>query len=213
MITLAIPTYRKFDLCQQCVDSALAGSMPPDRVIVVDNSAGQCPPIDGAEIIMGRQPQSVSKAWNDAVQLVAGDWLILANDDTCFGSESIAYMVQRAQEVPHAAVVTAIGFSMYLLRWAAYQAIGPFDEGFHPAYHEDNDYARRIALSGYWIDLNASHEGPTHGGSRTIATYRGHEIRQQQEDFRAGQRRYLAKWGGMPHEERYTVPWNGGPPR
>src|SRR5262245_10494349 len=108
MITLAVPTLNRFDLLVSCVWSALAGTARPDKVIVVDNSGGQCPPIPGAEIVTGRQPQSVARAWNDAAQIAGGDWLIISNDDIQFAPDTIARMVAVAEAEPRAGVVSPI---------------------------------------------------------------------------------------------------------
>lgn len=204
---LAIPTLTRFDLLAQCVASALAGTVPPSRVVVIDNSGGQCPPIAGAEIILGRQPQSVAKAWNDAAQLARGD-LVLSNDDITFAPDTIARMLEVAHEEPRAAIVSPIEgqrFSLFWLRWVAYVDIGPFDEAFEVAYFEDNDWARRSVLAG-WI-LPVAPSAVSHVGSATIAGYRGERAQRQHEAYRANEHYYVRKWGAPPHHERFDRPF------
>lgn len=208
MITLAVPTYRRFDLLTGCVWSALAGAVRPDRVVVVDNSGGACPAIPGAEVVLGRQPQSVAAAWNDAARLAGGDWLILANDDVVFAPDTVAELLRVAQSDPTAGIISPLGgerFALFLLRWAAYQEVGPFDEGFAPAYFEDNDYAWRLRVAGWTLGDAPSHV--RHGGSRTIATYAGDRLEAHHRSHRANEARYVAKWGGMPGDERWRVPY------
>jgi GT2 family glycosyltransferase len=212
MITLAIPTLTQFDRAADCVWSALAGTRPPNRVIVIDNSGGQCPPIPGAEIIIGRQPQSVARAWNDAAALAGGDWLIISNDDLTFAPDAIAELIFIAESNPRAAIVSPIEgqrFACFLLRWAAYQAIGPFDEQFSPAYYEDNDYHRRLLLAG-WDSPIALRARVDHVGSATLRAIPHEEREWRHHDLaRANRKRYIKKWGSIPGDELYETPYGG----
>lgn len=209
MITLAIPTLTRFDLLADCVWSALAGTVKPDRMLIIDNSGGQCPPIPGAEVVPGRQPQSVAKAWNDAVQ-IAGSDLILANDDITFAPDTIALLLSEAAQNDRAGTVSAIAgqrFSLFWLRHAAWEAIGGFDEGFKAAYFEDNHAARLLALAGWKLAVAPSAVG--HVGSATIRSYDHARAMQQHDDFAFNRRRYIRLWGGLPGEEVYTIPYDG----
>ena len=211
MITLAIPTYKRFDLLADCIASARAGTLPPDRVLIIDNSGGQCPPLAGCEIVQGRQPQSVAKAWNDAAALVGSQGhLILTNDDIQFAPDTIAQMVSMAGEMPRAGIVSPIEgqrFSCFLLRYRAYLDTGPFDEQFRMAYFEDNDYAWRLTLNRWQLALAPS--AVTHVGSATLAVLSEDELRQKHAAYAHNEQRFRAKWGGPPHAERYRVPFNG----
>lgn len=211
-ITLAIPTLTQFARAAACVESALAGTRKPDRVLIIDNSAGQCPAIPGAEIIMGRQPQSVAKAWNDSMGLVQ-DTILLCNDDITFGRQTIDHMQDIFYNGDSFAAVGAIPgqlYSCFMLRWPVYQQIGPFDEGFLDGYFEDNDYDKRLALAGYYV-YSIVGSGAAHAGSATIQSFNAGQQVRQHESFRYNERRYIRKWGGKPHHERYTLPFNGVP--
>jgi GT2 family glycosyltransferase len=208
MITLAIPTLRRFDLLTTCVWSALAGTVRPDRVIVIDNSGGRCPAIPGAEIVLGRQPQSVAKAWNDAARLAAGDWLILSNDDVQFAPDTIERMLDVAQANPRAGIVSVLEglrFCLFLLRWEAYQAVGPFDERFAPAYFEDNDYHRRLTLARWESPVAPSAIQHEHSGTMKALSIKERE-QQHHVAFRLCARLYQQKWGGLPGQEQYLEP-------
>lgn len=207
MITLAIPTYKRFDLLPNCVWSALSGTVRPDRVLIIDNSGGQCPEIPGAQIRLGRQPQSVAKAWNDACRLAARDYIILSNDDITFAPDTIARMVTVAREQPRAGIVSPIEgqrFSCFLMRWQAYLDIGGFNEGYLSAYFEDNEAAWMLSQRGWELALAPS--AVQHVGSATIRTYGPERMEQHHQDFRANEARYIARWGGLPHHERFTEP-------
>lgn len=206
-ITLAIPTYRRFDLCTRCVDSALAGDVPPDRVIVIDNSDGMCPPIAGAEMVRGRQPQSVAKAWNDAARAAGRDWLIVSNDDIVFAPDTMRALVHAASENPFAGVVSALDgerFALFLLRMQAWREMGGFDEGYQSAYFEDNHAARLLTMLGWGLELAPS--AVRHEGSATIRSYDAVRLKQHHQEFRANEARYIRTWGGRPGHEVYERP-------
>lgn len=210
MIALCIPTLNRFDLLERCIDSALAGSVPPDYILVVDNSGGDCPPIPGARVVLGRQPQGVAKAWNDAVTQI-GDDCIIANDDILFARDTIALLLDMAERSPRAGIVSAIEgqrFSLFWLRYAAYRDVGPFDEQFSPAYFEDNDYHRRTMLAGWESPIALSAVVHATSSTMQVIPQREREIHHQQ--FRQNRARYIAKWGGPPHEEIYTTPYGAG---
>lgn len=207
MITLAIPTYKRFDLLPSCVESARSGTRPPDRVLIIDNSGGQCPEIPGAQIRLGRQPQSVAKAWNDACRLAARDSIILSNDDITFAPDTITRMVEVAQQQPRAGIVSPIEgqrFSCFLIRWQAYLDIGGFDEGYLSAYFEDNEAAWALAQHGWELALAPSNVG--HVGSATLQLYGPERLEQHHQEFRHNEARYIRRWGGRPHHERFTEP-------
>lgn len=208
MITVAVPTYRRFDLLADCVWSALSGTVRPDRMLIIDNSGGQCPPVPGAEIVMGRQPQSVAKAWNDACRLVARDYIILSNDDITFAPDTIARMIAVAQQQPRDGMVSPIEgqrFSCFLIRWEAYLDIGGFDEQFRMAYFEDNDYAWRLHLARWQLAVAPSTVG--HVGSATIAAMTPDQLTEKHAAYAHNQDYYLRKWGGPPHAEIYSTPF------
>ena len=80
MVTLCFPTLRRFDTLQQAVDSAMAGDLRPDKIVVIDNSQGKCPPIRGAEVIVPKKNLGIAGAWNYCMNHY-DDYIILSNDD------------------------------------------------------------------------------------------------------------------------------------
>lgn len=84
-----------------------------------------------------------------------------------------------------------------------------FDEAFYPAYYEDNDAFRRFTLVG--IEWEHVPVESRHVGSASL------KMNQAFADanavaFRLNTEYYKAKWGGVPHNEQFVVPWNGGRP-
>lgn len=207
-LDLAIPTYRKFDLCAQAVVAARAATPPPARVLVVDNSGGQCPSIPGAEIVMGATPQSVASAWNIAMRVSRAPWVVLMNDDALPPPDVFGALLAAAVADPTAGIVSPVEgqrFMLFLLRRAAWENVGPFDEGFIPAYFEDNDYHRRLTLAGWGSPVVPMHV--EHAESATVRSFTPAEQRRHHGRFAANMARYRAKWGGLPGRETLDRPW------
>lgn len=222
MIALGIPSLNNFDLLQQCVDSALAGDLPPDVVYVTDNSEGKYP--EGWQkryenrVMVHRADRNygVARSWNIMVSIALGRdarWIILSNDDITFAPDTIATLVAVAEGDGRAGIVSPIEgqrFACFLLNPQAYREVGPFDEVFHPAYFEDNDYHRRLTLAGWESPVAPSALG--HVGSATYQAKSPAEQAAHHAMFARNQRKYLAKWGGLPGQERYTEPYDGDAP-
>lgn len=81
-----------------------------------------------------------------------------------------------------------------------------FDEGFMPAYHEDNDYHRRLQLAGFGYKIFGVNVPFLHYGSATLNN--NPRLRETwPAKFAACQTYYLRKWGGMPGSEVYQMPF------
>lgn len=97
-------------------------------------------------------------------------------------------------------------FSAFMINKECWEQIGEFDEGFEPAYFEDNDYHYRIQLaSKKAICLPTAmfyHYGSgTQNQDITKPIVNGVQFE--------GNRFYFnKKWGGVPGQEKYIVPFN-----
>jgi hypothetical protein len=83
-----------------------------------------------------------------------------------------------------------------------------FDEQFIPAYHEDNDYHRRLQLAGFGDKIFSVPIPYLHFGSGTLRNVE-HVNQGWGARFTACQEYYVRKWGGLPGHETYTTPFNG----
>jgi GT2 family glycosyltransferase len=94
-------------------------------------------------------------------------------------------------------------FSAFMLDRACWKAVGEFDELFHPAYYEDNDYHYRMQLAG----LVAVTYPPAlffHWGSATQLEALGRPL----TDSANQHANYVRKWGGNPGQETFKHPFN-----
>lgn len=87
--------------------------------------------------------------------------------------------------------------------------VGMVDENFFPGYFEDNDYRRRIDLSGLKvasIPLQSEHDR-----SSTLNSSQRFKQRNQ-FTFQKNHEYYMSKWGGNPGAEIYVKPFNSNVP-
>lgn len=157
-VTLAVPTYRRYDLlAQMLVKSAEAGTRPPDRYYIIDNGGSLDPvayglPTHKVEIYRPGKNLGVSASWNHVHRTIEGH-VILACDDMALYPPTVEALVAAAESHPDVGFFFPSDnahtmFGVYLQRRWCFEQIGEYDETFYPAYFEDNDYARRIQLAG-----------------------------------------------------------------
>ncbi len=83
--------------------------------------------------------------------------------DSLFLDELLGSLVRRHDAEPGAGTVEQPAAAYWLLRKQAWQDIGGFDERFVPAWFEDVDFCKRLALRGWQIEYfpqwSAFHRG------------------------------------------------------
>lgn len=98
-------------------------------------------------------------------------------------------------------------FSAFMINKKFTDTVGLFDEGFQPAYFEDNDAHRRIVLA----ECKAICYPPAlfyHYGSRTTNEALGNgKFVVAPIQFEANRAIYIDKWGGLPGEEKFSLPF------
>lgn len=213
---VGIPTLNRHDLLHDCIESILRGSALPRTIFVVDNSDG--PATSGHQLWGGhpskrvrviRSPTNlgVARSWNLLHKLCQPAPLVIINDDIEVGSNLFEKMLAVNESFVSGNRHQA--FCAFLLRNEAWRRVGEFDENFYPAYHEDNDYARRLFLAGLSIHSPDSDGYRDNGPSATIAKFSPAESAVFYNSFEAGKRYYISKWGGLPQSERFDVPFDG----
>lgn len=166
----------------------------------------------------------VSKAWNAGIDWAMDeDLVIVCNDDVIFHPGTIKTLVNQMaddQDIDLCSVVSTDteqygfheadfpDFACYIIQPRDFtDKFGTFDENFTPAYFEDNDMAYRIKLAGGKQGL-CLHARVEHEGSAT--QFMDNEPVVSSQRFELNRDYYMAKWGGIPHEEKHTTPFNSG---
>jgi hypothetical protein len=189
-LVCGIPTLRRYDLLDDCLESLLGGRAVPDRVFVIDNGgryAGRFVADPRVSVIRPDGNLGVARSWNLVAKLAPGADVLLLNDDVTFGPGTLERMLSA-----DSAVVAAFHWSAFLQRREAWQAVGEYDEGYFPAYYEDLDYRRRLDRAGvrvaYVFDPECRHVGGGTGGF-------------DREAYERNRHRYRHAWGMLNTKE------------
>lgn len=160
-----------------------------------------------------RRNQGVAAAWNTGIRMAFADGCDLAlvmNNDIVLANDTVPALIRghrRYGGIVSAHTVAAmsamylieraetyglpVDYSCFMLDAATFEAVGPFDEEFYPAYFEDQDF-----------DCRAEHKGiprgyvgdavAVHFVSQTIS---GGHVPQHAEYFEKNRKLFLARWG------------------
>ena len=88
----------------------------------------------------------VAGSWNLGIKASPfAPWWLIVNFDIVWPAESLKMFAEQGN--PDEIVLSECGqpWSAFAIGENVVRRVGLFDEGFHPAYFEDNDYARRCA--------------------------------------------------------------------
>ena len=173
---------------------------------------------------------SLAATWNRALDFVweaGGEHALVVNNDVRLDPGTYR-LLRRVLESDEAFFVTGVGvdektwdsrtgvdqlvdhggpdFSCYLISKECH-AKYRFDENFVPAYHEDNDYHRRMILAGDGDRIFSVNVPFLHHGSVTI----NRDEKTAEEwgaKFEKCRAYYVKKWGGLPGEETFETPFD-----
>ncbi len=97
-------------------------------------------------------------------------------------------------------------FSAFMIDKNCWEKIGEFDEEFRPAYFEDNDYHYRINLAGMKAIVLPTAMFYHYGSGTQNEALDGPVVTgplfERNRDY------YKIKWGDVPGQETFTVPFN-----
>ena len=213
---LGVPVLNREDLAARMVASI---DFPVGELLVVVNAPVKEPVVDVLEQAVARnslvgkvtfsRPSfnlGCSGSWNHIIRhRPDGPWWLIVNADIVFGPGDLERL-HGAMQDGTAALRTVFEFGAFALNTACVDAVGWFDENFHPMYYEDRDYEYRMRLAEVpYVKLES---GTTHDTSSTI---RSDETLWQRNrvTFQLNGEYYAAKWGSSPYMERFKVPFNG----
>jgi len=219
MITVGIPVLNRYDLLPKAIESAMNGTLKPDEILIVDNgnriNEMQWTPPPNMVVTIYRPGfnTGVASAWNYIITHTK-EHRVLINDDLQFLPDSLEKLIHAMEEGAEWACICrpygmVNGFSCQVISDACIQKVGLFDELISPnyAYHEDDDFAYRMRLAGIeGVDCGAE---AIHATSSTLKAFSPQEQMEHHKKFALAQSNYIKKWGGMPLQEKFTVPYGG----
>lgn len=166
------------------------------RTIVVDNTVTNI---------------GVPASWNKGIGWMTeydADWLVIVSASCRFsplgGMDFIDQLDPAGFPVVEARYV---GWHLIAFHRDVFDRVGRFDENFYPAYWEDCDFARRIALAydlepPFWtkVECEVALESFAHGIQLAGVHIDPDELAAY----------YVEKWGGMPSHEQFDTPFDSG---
>jgi len=202
-LKLGVPTLCRYDLLQRLLDLAERGTLKPSGYVIVDNGGEararlRLPP--NTELIEPGRNLGVAASWNLLLEAAGNEPIVISNDDVALGSSDFGRIADAALKHP---LVTALGWALFAQSPACTRAVDWYDEGFWPAYFEDQDYSYRVRLCR--VPRRDIAVSATHERSATMAVARN-------ISSEASALYYRAKWGGAVGAEGFTEPFGGSPP-
>lgn len=189
----------------EMLDEMLASiDQPVGEIVVIDNGnvVGEL----NATVIKPGFNLGVAASWNRIIaERPSAPWWAIVGYDVILAPGDLARLTNHMVSTGGLALLG--GFNAFGLDHVALDRAGTFDENFHPAYFEDNDYDRRCQLVG--VPLAALPSGLLHRTSSTISNNRTYS-RENARTFPYNALYYKSKWGGPPRQERYETPFNEG---
>lgn len=200
---LGVPILNRPELLAEMLSSV---DHPVERVVIVDNG-DVVPPETSGRVIRPGANLGVAASWNLIIKsTIRANWWLLANFDLTFEPGFLSVI---EDEIDRHQVVMAPNAACFAVRYDALERVGLFDESFVPAYYEDNDFRWRCIVAGIDVLWLPEDQGIRHLGSATINADQK-TLFENHRTFPENGVYYRAKWGGMPYEEVYRTPFDGG---
>ena len=172
----------------------------------------------------------VSRGWNYILKRFPSKYWIICGDDTFFeeGSlEKICNYMSTEKALENVFIgyklkvndnISNAEFTNFILTQKSLDKVGLFDENIYPAYFEDNDYWKRIVLSGektFIIEnVNIFHANKDGGGSVTLHSVDNDYRSRMNKCYEINGKYFHSKWnskeGLMTHDlnNSFTRPFN-----
>jgi hypothetical protein len=213
-IIACVPFVNRPDLLEDCLKS-ITPAVDDGRIyelLVLDNSLSGFQPRGWQACHRPIVPLSFAQTQN-AFQETArendADAVLFAHSDMKCTPEALDRLISIAEDAaPGWGVIFTLYDVLCLYSRQAIDIVGPWDTQI-PWYHADEDWYRRVKLAGFGI-IEAGAEGVIHqnDASNTIkADWRlalATDMESHLSDFV-----YQQKWGGAPHQEIFSVPYDG----
>lgn len=221
-MNLCVPTLNRYDLLEKLLESVNRSEYQPvENVHIIDNGSSLDKSKFGrfnsfnTHVYSFNKNLGVAASWNWFFVNISHPMLIV-NDDLEFGGQDLNSLLdtwemnsERQFFFAKSNNIQSLNkFSCFMPTEELIRRVGYFDELFYPAYYEDNDYQRRMSFAGIKecvVDTEIKHFG-----SATLKAFDPVEEARHHDNFRKLTSLYISKWGGLPGEEIYSTPYNGG---
>lgn len=209
---MIVPVYGRWDLTARMLGTI---AEPVERGLLVDNRRDD-PGIDLPPGFRVLAPPFESFGWGGSLNLGIlqtpdAPWWAWCTNDIMLGPDTLPRLAHAMAEAGDRPLVITHRWAVGALNRAVVVRVGLFDEhSYHPIYFEDTDLAYRCHLAGAEVridDLDVT-EGAD-GFEHSVTTRSDPELSSaNNRTWALNEAAYIAKWGGLPGEERYRRPWD-----
>lgn len=198
---IGIPTINRADLLEKSLVD-LQDKCSKVEIVIVDNGAQALRPMQEVsslhfDLIENEQNKGVAGSWNQIARHAWSrgyDWVLILNDDIILGRDADAIQAlcdaEDAREGGPRFLASHRGWCSFLLPRSIWDLVGEFDEGFFPAYFEDDDYTERMLRAGRPYLQSEGLDPVVYQESKTIA--KDPSLR---DGWMANEQRFVEKWG------------------
>lgn len=205
---IGIPTINRADLLNKAL-AVYATKFPNTQIIVLDNGKTQeiavYPNVRIIRVVGGDGfGLGVAASWNRLCNIIFQEatHALILNDDVVLNCEE-ADIVELIH-TPNIDFALGHGFGSFLLPAKTFHGIGGFDEKFIRAYYEDSDYFYRMKIHG----LSIAHRQFLIVKELEKGSSSSRKNSQLSAYSSTNEIRYIEKWGGKPHIEKFKTPFN-----
>lgn len=204
---IGIPTLNRYDLLLPALHFYANNDFPQTDIYIIDNGDQGIENKFGDRVKIFETKKdnlSVAGSWNRLCQYIFAkhDCALILNDDIYLGRKEyeIDLLINNHH---HDFYLSMFEWSVFIIPKKTYIKVGMFDEDFHPAYYEDNDYMYRMKMAGIrpfkipFLNPIIYKNSQTIEKSPLIMTY-----------AKSNKLRYISKWGGEPNNEKFTKPFS-----
>lgn len=221
-VAIVIPTLVRSDRLERCLESIVENGGPcvvrifnnwtHSGVARVCSEYSQPGRFESMRVIVENHPENLGCAgsWNRGIKAFIEDgydWVLVLNDDVELLADTVSSFIDAISEERPLVWSPNESMSAFAIHKRVVNEIGWFDENLWPAYREDEDFVHRMKVAGIKpspaVGAEVKH---SRSSSLNYSEYLWfqHRTRIDQQNLIY----YGRKWGGVPHFERYTAPFN-----
>jgi GT2 family glycosyltransferase len=139
-----IPVLNRFDLLEECISSI---DCAVEHLLVIDNSGQYSMPsgLYGGKATVLNMPANlgVAGSWNLGIKSFPfAPYWVVASNDIKYAPGELQKLADKSS--PDVLIKTSQAWSSFSIGRNIVKTVGLFDENYHPAYYEDNDYEARM---------------------------------------------------------------------
>jgi GT2 family glycosyltransferase len=206
VLAIGIPTINRADLLDEALQ-VYKDTFYGRHQLIIDNGNQPIQTYSGDQKVL-KMPQNlgVSGSWNLIMKTLKNKGythVAILNDDIVW--KKTADQVEEFIQSNPADFYQGTGtWCCFVLPVKTFDEVGRFDEIFYTSYFEDNSYAHRMRLYNKYTLVNPLFNPEVYRNSQTIL-----KDASLNTNFDKNRQLFIEMWGGLPTQEKFTIPFNG----